>query len=113
VNDPAMTYFKGEGPVIPVPDTTSSLRILLAHQPQIARKVAELPYHLQLSGHTHGGQFFPWNLVVKRIYLHPGGLGKLKDLWVYVSHGTGFWGPPLRLGTDGEVTRIEMVRLSS
>jgi len=113
VNDPAMTHFKGEGPVIPDPDPTSSLRILLAHQPQIAKKVAELPYHLQLSGHTHGGQFFPWNLVVKRIYLHPGGLGKLKDLWVYVSHGTGFWGPPLRLGTDGEVTRIEMVRMNS
>jgi len=113
VNDPAYSYFGGEGPKIPEPDPTSAVRILLAHQPQIAKKVERGSYHLQLSGHTHGGQFFPWNWVVKGIYLHPGGLGRMHDLWVYVSHGTGFWGPPLRLGTDGEVTQIELVRMSS
>ncbi len=110
VTDPAMVHFKGEGPKIPVPDSNSNLNILLAHQPQIAKLTAELPYHLQLSGHTHGGQFFPWNLLVKRIYLHHGGLGKWNDLWVYVSHGTGYWGPPIRLGTVGEVTHLEIIR---
>jgi len=106
VNDPALTQFKGQGPEIPTPPANSSFKLLLAHQPQIAKKVAEHPYHLQLSGHTHGGQFFPWNLFVKRMYLHPGGIGRIKDLWVYVSHGSGYWGPPIRLGTDGEVTEI-------
>jgi predicted MPP superfamily phosphohydrolase len=51
--------------------------------------------------------------VVRGIYLHPGGLGKIKELQVYVSHGTGFWGPPIRLGTDGEITTLEMIRMSS
>ncbi|MBU6154154.1 MAG: metallophosphoesterase [Bdellovibrionales bacterium] len=113
VTDPAAKYFNGEGPRIPDPDLTSSLRILLAHQPQIAKQAALHPYHLQLSGHTHGGQFFPWNWVVRGIYLHPGGLGRIQDLQVYVSHGTGFWGPPLRLGTNGEITTLEMIRMSS
>jgi predicted MPP superfamily phosphohydrolase len=113
VTDPAARYFNGEGPRIPDPDSTSSLRILLAHQPQIAKETALHPYHLQLSGHTHGGQFFPWNWVVRGIYLHPGGLGKIKGLQVYTSHGTGFWGPPIRLGTDGEITTLEMIRMSS
>jgi hypothetical protein len=106
VNDPAITHFKGQGPVIPTPPEDSAFRLLLAHQPQIADRVAEFSYHLQLSGHTHGGQFFPWNLFVNRMYRHPGGLHRLKELWIYVSHGSGFWGPPIRLGTDGEVTEL-------
>jgi hypothetical protein len=110
VTDPALTHFGGKGPIIPEPPLDCALRILLAHQPQIATKVVEHPYHLQLSGHTHGGQFFPWNWIVNRIYRHPGGLNRLKDLWIYVSHGTGYWGPPLRLGTVGEITILEMVR---
>jgi len=108
VTDPALKHFGGRGPEIPEPSQESVLRILLAHQPQIAPQVAEKPYHLQLSGHTHGGQFFPWNLIVNRMYRHPGGLNRLKDLWVYVSHGTGYWGPPIRLGTVGEITILEM-----
>ena len=110
VTDPALKHFGGKGPEIPEPPKESAIRILLAHQPQIAPKVAEKPYHLQLSGHTHGGQFFPWNLIVNRMYRHPGGLNRLHDLWVYVSHGTGYWGPPIRLGTVGEITVLEMTR---
>jgi predicted MPP superfamily phosphohydrolase len=113
VTDPAAPHFQGEPPVIPPPDPTASLRILLAHQPKIAKEAALLPYHLQLSGHTHGGQFFPWTWVIHGVHLHSGGLDRLRDLQIYVSHGTGYWGPPLRLGTDGEITQLEMVRMSS
>lgn len=106
VTDPAYRHFGGPGPVIPLPPPGSDLRILLAHQPQIAEKASILGYDLQLSGHTHGGQFFPWNLVVKRMYRHPEGLHRLRDLWIYVSRGTGFWGPPVRLGTEAEVATL-------
>ncbi len=106
MNDPATAHFQGEGPKIAVPPLHSKLNIMLVHQPQFAAEVAKLPYHLQLSGHTHGGQFFPWNLAVKRIYPISGGLGRVSKLWVYVSHGSGYWGPPVRLGTSGEVTEL-------
>ncbi len=106
VTDPAYRHFGGPGPVLPIPPPDSDLKILLAHQPQIAERARALGYNLQLSGHTHGGQFFPWNLVVNRIYRHPGGLHRLQDLWIYVSRGTGYWGPPVRLGTQAEVTTL-------
>ena len=106
LTDPAITHVKGEAPRIPNPPETSCFNLLLVHQPQFAKKVSEFNYHLQLSGHTHGGQFFPWNIAVKKMYANSGGLGKEKSLWVYVSHGSGYWGPPLRLGTAGEVTEL-------
>jgi predicted MPP superfamily phosphohydrolase len=106
MNDPAITQDGGEGPKIPIPPAHSKLNIALMHQPQFAESVANvLPaYHLQLSGHTHGGQFFPWTLIVDRMYPIARGLGKIKKLWVYVNQGTGYWGPPIRLGTHAEVT---------
>ncbi|NDG84924.1 MAG: metallophosphoesterase [Proteobacteria bacterium] len=113
VTDPAMTHFGGMGPEVPPVPESASFRLLLAHQPSIAPKVAEHPYHLQLSGHTHGGQFFPWNLLVRRVHRHHGGLNRLSKLWVYVSHGTGYWGPPVRLGTVGEITTLEIRRAVS
>ena len=74
--------------------------ILLLHAPvRLAISEAE-GVSLQLSGHTHGGQFFPWNLVVKRVwgkFAH--GLQLLGKMRVYTSYGTGTWGPPLRVGT--------------
>ena len=106
LNDPAITHFGGEGPKIPTPPADSKFNLLLVHQPQFAKEIAKFPYHLQLSGHTHGGQFFPWTWIVRRMYAISGGLGRVNDLWVYVSHGTGYWGPPIRLGTDGEVTEV-------
>lgn len=113
VSDPAYRHFGGPGPVIPIPPPDASLRILLAHQPQIAKKVAELSYDLQLSGHTHGGQFFPWNLAVNWMYPHPRGLHRLKNLWIYVHSGTGFWGPPLRLGTRAEIATLRVGGINS
>jgi predicted MPP superfamily phosphohydrolase len=109
MNDPAITHFNGEGPKVPTIPTHSILNLILVHQPQFSKLIAEHDYHLQLSGHTHGGQFFPWNLAVKRMYQFDKGLGKLKNLWVYVNMGSGYWGPPIRLGSQCEITELVLV----
>ncbi len=87
----------------------SDLKILLAHQPKIAPEATDL-FHLQLSGHTHGGQFFPWNFVIRLVQKFPKGLMKCGKMWVYVNVGTGFWGPRLRLGTRSEITHIRIIK---
>ncbi len=84
-------------------------RILLAHQPRSASAAATAGYDLQLSGHTHGGQFWPWNLFVRFQQPFTAGLHKLNQLWVYVSRGTGYWGPPNRFGAPSEITRLRLV----
>jgi hypothetical protein len=66
-------------------------------------------FDLQLSGHTHGGQFFPWNLVVRLFHPFTAGLHRVERLWVYVSRGTGYWGPPKRLGAPSEITYLRLV----
>ena len=85
------------------------LRVLLAHQPRSAPAAADAGFHIQLSGHTHGGQFWPWNLLVKLQQPFVAGLHKLRSMWVYTSRGTGYWGPPLRLGAPSEITRLRFV----
>jgi len=85
------------------------LRLLLAHQPRSAEAAEQAGFHLQLSGHTHGGQFFPWNLFVPLQQPFTAGLHKLRDLWVYTSRGTGYWGPPKRFGAPSEITRLRLV----
>src|SRR5882757_1528319 len=84
-------------------------RILLAHQPRSAPAAATAGYDLQLSGHTHGGQFWPWNLFVRFQQPFTAGLHRLNRLWVYVSRGTGYWGPPNRFGAPSEITRLRLV----
>jgi len=62
-----------------------------------------------LSGHTHGGRFWPWNLFVRFQQPFTAGLHRLNRLWIYVSRGTGYWGPPKRFGAPSEITRIRLV----
>lgn len=86
------------------------VRVLLAHQPRSALAAVDAGYHLQLSGHTHGGQFWPWNLVVRWQQPFSAGLYKVRGLWLYVSRGTGYWGPPKRFGAPSEITRVRLIR---
>jgi uncharacterized protein len=85
-------------------------KILLAHQPRSATAAAAAGFDLQISGHTHGGQFWPWNLFVRFQQPFTAGLARLDGMWVYTSRGTGYWGPPKRLGSPREITRIRLVR---
>ena len=85
------------------------VRVLLAHQPRSAFAAQKAGFDLQLSGHTHGGQFLPWTLFVRLQQPFTAGLHRLESLWVYVSRGTGYWGPPKRLGAPSEITRLRLV----
>ena len=87
----------------------AGVRLLLAHQPRSAFEAAPAGFHLQLSGHTHGGQFLPWNLFVRLQQPFTAGPHRLGDLWVYTSRGTGYWGPPKRLGAPSEITHLRLV----
>lgn len=86
------------------------LKILLAHQSRTALTSAHEGYDLQLSGHTHGGQFWPWTWVVHLFQPFSSGLIQVKNMWLYVSRGTGYWGPPARLGSQSEITHIVFAR---
>ncbi|WP_211473964.1 metallophosphoesterase [Collimonas humicola] len=86
-----------------------AVKLLLAHQPRSATAAADAGFDLQLSGHTHGGQFFPWNLFVPLQQPYTAGLNRLRNLWVYTSRGTGYWGPPKRLFAPSEITRLRLV----
>ncbi len=85
------------------------VRVLLAHQPRSAPEAEKAGFHLQLSGHTHGGQFFPWNLFVPLQQPFVAGLHRVRDMWVYISRGTGYWGPPKRFGAPSEITLLRLV----
>jgi uncharacterized protein len=86
-----------------------AVRLLLAHQPRTAEAAASAGFDVQLSGHTHGGQFFPWNFFVPMQQPYVAGLNRLRQLWVYTSRGTGYWGPPKRFGAPSEITRVRLV----
>ncbi|HEX3950063.1 MAG TPA: metallophosphoesterase [Steroidobacteraceae bacterium] len=89
--------------------TDAGAKILLAHQPSSAMAAASAGFDIQISGHTHGGQFWPWNLFIHLFQPFSSGLHRLKGLWIYVSRGTGYWGPPNRFGVPSEITRIRLV----
>ncbi len=86
-----------------------AVKLLLAHQPRSAAGAEAAGFHLQLSGHTHGGQFWPWNLFVRLQQPFTAGLNRLGTMWIYISRGTGYWGPPMRFGIPSEITRIRLV----
>jgi predicted MPP superfamily phosphohydrolase len=94
----------GRDPNVPV--------ILMAHQPAAITEAAALGVDLQLAGHTHGGQIRPFDYLVKirqpyvrGLHRHPG-----SNTQIYVSCGTGFWGPPMRLGTSAEITSLRLAK---
>lgn len=86
-----------------------SAKILLAHQPRTLFHINDLDIDLVMMGHTHGGQFFPWNLVATIGQPFIKGLNKYNErTWAYVSKGTGYWGPPVRVGARSEITVLTL-----
>ncbi len=98
------------------PDLARALRdrrpseevILLAHQPREIYQAQRHDVGLQLSGHTHGGQFWPWNWVIYLIEPVVKGLARFGRTQIYVNSGTGYWGPPMRMGTRSEITLVRL-----
>ncbi|MFZ5441765.1 MAG: metallophosphoesterase [Myxococcota bacterium] len=83
-------------------------RILLSHQPRFAARAKDANVALMLSGHTHGGQIFPFMFFVKLQQPVIGGLERIHGVLTYTSNGTGYWGPPFRIGPRGEVTEVTL-----
>lgn len=88
---------------------TSDVKILLAHQPRSLYEALPHGFDLLITGHTHGGQFFPWNLVAALGQPYIEGLHKHENTWIYVSKGTGYWGPPVRIAARSEITVLSLV----
>jgi predicted MPP superfamily phosphohydrolase len=113
VDDPAGSSF-GSASVVSEEDVFNSLspdrlNIFLKHQPRIGAKSIG-KFDLQLSGHTHKGQIFPFTLIVSLFYPYMDGLFDLGDSsYLYVSRGTGTWGPPIRFLTFPEITVIDFI----
>ena len=108
VVDPAYGRLR---PEISIANEAADFRLLLAHNPRLAPLGAAAGFDLQLSGHTHAGQFFPWTLAVRLVHApHVAGLSREGTMVVYVSAGTGTWGPPVRFGTNPELTLVRLVR---
>jgi len=114
VDDPAARFFglpesvSEKDLLSPLPRDTFTL--FLKHRPQISRESLGL-FDLQLSGHTHKGQIFPFSLVTKMYYPVHSGLQELANgSHLYVSRGAGTWGPPIRFLSPPEVTVIDLIR---
>lgn len=109
ITDNEATRFGFAPPDIPTAlksDSVAQYKILLAHQPQNVEQASKYGVDLQLSGHTHGGQFFPWNIMVSYGQKYFKGLYSVGGTTLYVNQGTGFWAIPMRLGSYSEITVI-------
>lgn len=91
---------------------TGVFNVLMYHRPRGLEAAAAADIDLMLSGHTHNGQIFPFNLVVGRVFDKVKGLYKLGEARLYVSQGTGTWGPVMRFGTQSEITLFEITPVS-
>ena len=87
----------------------AAIKVLLAHQPRSAPAAEAAGFDLQISGHTHGGQFLPWNFFVRFQQPFTAGLHRVNEMLIYISRGTGYWGPPKRFGAPSEITLLRLV----
>jgi predicted MPP superfamily phosphohydrolase len=110
VDDHSADGYKGHGEdlarAVAGRDPSRAL-VLLAHQPRQVRRAVKHGVDLQLSGHTHGGQIWPWHYIVR---LQQGGLlagrYEIDRTQLYVTRGCGYWGPPVRVFAPLEITRV-------
>jgi len=91
------------------PVTPERFVLLLAHDPSDFTQAAKSGVDLQLSGHTHGGQIWPFRYFVRMAIPYVAGLYQREAAKLYVSRGTGFWGPPMRLFAPAEITEIALL----
>ncbi|MBW2386925.1 MAG: metallophosphoesterase [Deltaproteobacteria bacterium] len=110
VDDPHGSMLEGRGGedldlALRDSDPTRAI-VLLAHDPVTFRRAHKRSVGLQLSGHTHGGQIWPFGWAVRVAIPWVNGHHRVGESQLYVSCGTGFWGPPMRLGTQAEITEV-------
>lgn len=87
----------------------NEVNVLLYHAPVFKlRELEKKGINLHLAGHTHNGQIFPFSLLIRLMYNYPRGLYQSKDSSIFVSSGTGTWGPPMRLGSFNEISLINL-----
>lgn len=87
---------------------SEAFHLLLAHQPKSVVAAAATPAQLQLSGHTHGGQYWPFSWFIDAFHPVTSGLSSYEGVQIYVSRGTGVWGPRLRAGAPNEITELTL-----
>ncbi|MFA6471187.1 MAG: metallophosphoesterase [Candidatus Latescibacterota bacterium] len=91
-------------------DSPGDVKIILAHQPGSIFASAKAGFDLQITGHTHGGQYFPYKYLVGLHEPYISGLHLHGNTFIHVSRGTGYWGPPLRIGAPSEITVFSLHR---
>jgi uncharacterized protein len=99
--NPSLSFLRGQSPGWPI--------VLLCHRPTNFDQAAAQGIGLQLSGHTHGGQFLPMNFLVRLLYRYPFGLYKTDQSYIYTSCGTGFWGPSMRFLSHNEIVEFDLI----
>ncbi len=107
---PQKEYTRANEYVSTIPVSPDMPAVLLNHTPAGFEDAAAAGIDLQLSGHTHNGQIFPFTLLVKLFYPHTKGLYSWDSIQLYVSPGTGTWGPPMRIGSENEITLLHFVK---
>ncbi len=91
-------------------DIKTQFNILLAHRPDPYASAEKYGFHLQFSGHTHAGQFFPFSVLIPIAHKYYKGLNRHGKLWLYVNPGTGYWGPANRFGIASEITLAKLIK---
>lgn len=85
-------------------DIPADFKVLMSHRPDTYKSAEKHGFDIQFSGHTHAGQFFPFNLIIPLAHKYYKGLHRHGKLWLYINRGTGFWGPANRFGIRSEIT---------
>ena len=106
IPDNSMQRVVKEYPNILEGSEVDDYKILLAHNPKFAKEYLNMGFDLQLSAHTHGGQIFPFHILVKWANNYLSGKYDIDGKVLYISNGAGYWGPPMRLLAPAEVTLI-------